>query len=48
MLDFKIYGITDWTTDNYNTHIAQCSQCAAMKCSQLIEYNMRNTFLQKS
>ena len=23
MVDFKTYDATDWTTDNYNTHIAQ-------------------------
>ena len=22
-VDFKIYDVTDWTTINYNTHIAQ-------------------------
>ena len=23
MVSFKIYDVTDWTTNNYNTHIAQ-------------------------
>ena len=23
MVNFKIYYVTDWTTNNYNTHIAQ-------------------------
>ena len=23
MVNFKIYDVTDWTTSNYNTHIAQ-------------------------
>ena len=23
MVDFKIYDVTDWQTNNYNTHIAQ-------------------------
>ena len=22
-VNFKIYDVTDWTTNNYNTHIAQ-------------------------
>ena len=25
-LNFKIYDVTDWTTNNYNTHIAQYLQ----------------------
>ena len=23
MINFKIYDVTDWKTNNYNTHIAQ-------------------------
>ena len=23
MVNFKVYDVTDWTTHNYNTHIAQ-------------------------
>ena len=23
MVNFKIYGITDWTNNNYNAHITQ-------------------------
>ena len=23
MVDFKFYDVTDWTTNNYNTYIAQ-------------------------
>ena len=23
MVNFKLYDVTDWTTNNYNTHIAQ-------------------------
>ena len=23
MVNFKIYDVTNWTTNNYNTHIAQ-------------------------
>ena len=34
-VNFKIHGVTDWITNNYNMH------------SQLIEYNVRNIFLQK-
>ena len=24
MVNFKIYDVLDWTTNYYNTHIAQC------------------------
>ena len=40
----KIYGVTDRTTNNYNTHIAQFVK-KAMKFVQLIECNVTNTFL---
>ena len=23
MIDFKIYDVTDWTTNNYNIHVAK-------------------------
>ena len=46
----KIYDVTDWTTNNNNTHITQ----QAMKFSKLIKYRKQeiffvgNIFLQKS
>ena len=47
--NFKLYDITDWETNNYNKHIAQhlkkCWQPESEIC-QLIEYNMRNIFLE--
>ena len=41
MVNFKIYDVTDWTTNNYNTHIAQY-----LKFGQLKEHNVRNIFLE--
>ena len=52
MVNFKIYDITDRTTNNYNTHIycpvftSKANQ--TMKFGQLIEYTMRKFFLEKS
>ena len=46
----KIYDITDWTTNNYNTHIAQYHKNKgdqAMKFGQFKEYNVGYIFLQK-
>ena len=37
MINYKIYDVIQWATNNYNTHIAQY---------QLIEYNMINNFLE--
>ena len=37
MINYKIYDVIHWATNNYNTHIAQY---------QLIEYNMINNFLE--
>ena len=45
---FKIYDVTDWTTNNYNIHIAQYLKSEgnqAMKFGQLIKYSVRNMFL---
>ena len=42
----KIYDVTTWLINNYNTHIAQYLTKTA-KYGQLIEYK-KNIFLQKS
>ena len=49
-VNFKIYGVIDRKTSSYNTHIAQYRSEGnqAMKFGQLIKYNVRNIFLQKS
>ena len=47
----KIYDVTDWTTNNYNTYIGQISTSKGnqtMKLDQLIEYNRRNILYEKS
>ena len=44
-VNFKIYGITVWLSNNCNTHIDHVSRSEhnqTMKFGQLIEYNMRN------
>ena len=48
---FKIYDVINWETNNCNRHIvnislSECNQ--TKKFGQLIEYNMRNIFLEKS
>ena len=43
MVNFKIYDVTKWTTNNYNTHFAKDNQ--TMKFGPLVDYNMINTFL---
>ena len=48
--NFKFYDIITWLTNNYNTNIAQYSRRKdnqTMKVGQLIEYNIRNIFLEK-
>ena len=50
MIDFNIFDVTDWIKNNYNTHIGQYLQKKSnqtRKFGQLIEYNMRNIFLEK-
>ena len=47
----QIYDVTNWETNNQNVHIAQYLKRywnQTMKFSQLIEYNMRNIFLEQS
>ena len=51
MVNFKIYGVTDLTTNNYNTHIVNILGSKGnqtKKFDQLIEYNIRHIFLEKS
>ena len=48
--NFKVYDITNWETDNYNTHISRYLKNKGnqtMKFGQLIEYNMRSIFPEK-
>ena len=50
-VNFKIYHVTAWLTNNYNTplpNISQSKDNQTMKFGQFIEYSMRNNFLQKS
>ena len=48
-VNFEIYDVT-WFKNNCNTHIDQYLKKGnqAIKLGQLIEYNMTNTFLEKS
>ena len=49
MVNFKIYNVTDWKTNNCNTHIAQYLRKQRQPDNgQLVEYNMRNIFHGKS
>ena len=50
-VSFKIYDVTDWTTNNGNKHIAHYlkkKRQHVMKFDQLIKYIVRNIFLQKT
>ena len=50
MVNSKSYDVTVWLTNNCNTHMPTISRSKGnqtMKFGQLIEYNMRNIFLQK-
>ena len=49
-VNFKIYDVTAWLANNYNTHIANISRNKGnqtMKFGQVKE-DKRNNFLQKS
>ena len=51
MVNFKIYEVTDWTakiTIHTLPNISRSKDNQAIRFGQLIEYNMRNIFLQKS
>ena len=48
---FEIYDVTAWLTDNCMTHIAYILRSKGnqtMTFSQLIDYDMKNIFLEKS
>ena len=48
---FKIHDFTTWEANNYNAHIANISSSRGnqtMKFGQLIEYDMKNIFLENS
>ena len=47
-VNFKIDDVTTWLTNNCNAHLPRSKGNQAMKFGQLIEYNMRNNFLEKS
>ena len=45
-VNFEIYGVTTWLTNNSSMHIDEYLKCnQAMKLCQLIEYSMKNIFL---
>ena len=51
MINIKIQDVTDWAATNYDTHISQYLRDKGnqiIKFDQLIKYNMRNIFLEKS
>ena len=51
MVNFKIYDVTNWTTNNSNTHSSNISRSKgnqATKFGQLINHSVRNIFPQKS
>ena len=51
MVNFKIYDVTIWLTNNWNnilTNISRSKGNQAMKFVQLIEYNMGNILLEES
>ena len=51
MVNFEIYDVTNWITNNHNTNSSNISGSKgnqAIKFGQLINYSVRNIFLQKS
>ena len=49
--NLKIYDLTTWLTNNCNTQLGQYLRSKGnqmMKFGQLLEYNMRTIFLEKS
>ena len=52
LVDFKVYGVINWITINHNTPSTNISiskgNNQAMKFGQLINYSVRNVFLQRS
>ena len=50
-MNFEIFDVTTWLTNNCNTHIANISGSKGnqtMKFGQVIEYNMWNILVEKS
>ena len=49
-INFKIYDVTDWTTNNYNTHIAKYLENWKQLNSEIWLVNRihKNIFLEKS
>ena len=51
-VNLKIYDVTTWSTNSFNkdieTSLSRSKGNQTMKLDQLIEYNMRNIFLEKS
>ena len=47
-VNFKLYNVTDWETNNYSTYITQCEAIRQWIFGQLIEYSRRNIFVYKS
>ena len=52
-INFKIHDVTNWIINNCNTYvilanISKSKGNKTMKFGQLIEYNMRNIFVEKS
>ena len=49
-INFEIYDVTSWLINKCNTHISNISRSTdsqTMKFGQLIEFNMRNIFVEK-
>ena len=48
--NFETYDVTECQTNNYNAklNISRSKSNQKMKLGQLLEYNLRNVFLQKS
>ena len=48
MVILKIYGIQDWTANKILPNMSRSKGNQIMKFGQLIEYNRKNIFLEKS
>ena len=50
MVDFKIYDVTDYTINNYNTHFTQYLMKYRQPGNEIwfIKYSVRNTFVETS
>ena len=47
-VNLKIFDVTNWEANNCNTEISRSKYNHTMKFDQLIEYNMKDVFLEKS